>query len=142
MAVTIDVGAKETTHPLDKKTVGVRLAMAARRLAYGHELEYSGPAYVYHTAVNGRVTIMFRHVGRGLIAKGSGTLKGFMIAGADGKFVPANASIDKDNVIVWSRAVANPTAVRYAWSNWPDGANLYNKDGLPASPFRTDGERK
>ena len=88
--------------------------------------------------VQGRsIRISFTHVSGGLVAKG-GDLKTFVVAGQDGKFVPAAARIDHDTVVVSSPDVADPAAVRYAWDNYPEGCNLYNSDGLPAAPFRTD----
>ncbi|HEY5550872.1 MAG TPA: sugar-binding domain-containing protein [Opitutaceae bacterium] len=136
MAVTIDVGDAEDIHPANKEPVGARLALAASAVAYGERIEYSGPVYRKFT-VKGRVAMLdFTHVGGGLVAPG-GTLVGFTIAGADGVFHPAQATIFEDSVIVSSPAVAVPAAVRYAWANVPVG-NLFNRAGLPASPFRTD----
>lgn len=136
MAVTTDVGNATNIHPTAKAPVGARLALAARALAYGEKIEYSGPLYQFMTAQGDKITVSFTHVGGGLVAKG-GELKGFTIAGADGKFVPAKAEIQGQNVIVSADAVSQPKAVRYGWANVPD-VNLFNKEALPASPFRTD----
>lgn len=136
-AVAIDVGESDDIHPRNKQYVGRRLALAARKIAYGQDVVFSGPVYTGHTFREGRMVLAFDHIGRGLTARG-GNLEGFAIAGEDGRFVWANAEIKGDYVVVWSDAVARPVAVRYAWGNNPDKANLYNRNGLPASPFRTD----
>ena len=136
MAVITDAGDVNNIHPLNKQIVGARLALAARALAYGERIEYSGPAYKSMKIKGTKAVLSFTHVGGGLVAK-DGDLKGFTIAAADKQFVPAQAEIEGDTVIVSSDKVAKPVAVRYGWSNVPD-VNLYNKDGLPASPFRTD----
>lgn len=136
MAVTTDVGDATNIHPTRKAPVGARLALAARALTYGEKIEFSGPLYQSMKAQGDKVAISFTHVGGGLVAK-DGELKGFTIAGADGKFVPAKAEIQGANVIVSSSEVKAPKAVRYGWANVPD-VNLFNKDDMPASPFRTD----
>jgi sialate O-acetylesterase len=136
MAVTTDVGDAKDIHPRKKEPVGQRLALAARALTYGEEIEYSGPLYDSMLSQNGKAAIRFKHVGGGLIAK-DGELKGFTIAGEDGKFVPAQAKIEGSSVVVSAEGVTDPKAVRYGWANVPD-VNLFNKEGLPASPFRTD----
>ncbi len=136
MAVTTDVGEATDIHPTRKEPVGQRLALAARALAYGEKLEYSGPLYQSMTAKGDKIALSFTHVGGGLVAK-DGELKGFTIAGADGKFVPAKAVIKGPNIIVAAEGLTEPKAVRYGWDNVPD-VNLYNQNGLPASPFRTD----
>ena len=136
-AVAIDVGEADDIHPRNKQDVGRRLALAARHVAYGQDIVYSGPQYVGHQVIGDRVELVFAHVGGGLVAK-EGDLQGFAIAGEDGEFVWADAKIEGDRVVVSSDEVSNPTAVRYAWGNNPDRANLYNEEGLPASPFRTD----
>ncbi len=135
-AITIDVGDAEDIHPRNKQDVGRRLALAARHLAYGEDLVYSGPVYRSHRVDGGRMVITFDHVGSGLVARGD-QLKGFAIGGADGRFVWADARIDGSTVVVSSPSVRSPTAVRYAWADNPENANLYNKEGLPAAPFRT-----
>lgn len=136
MAVIIDIGESKDIHPRNKQDVGLRLGLAARAIAYGEKLVYSGPMYRQMTTEGNRVRLWFDFVGSGLEARG-GPLKGFVIAGADGNFVPAEARIDGETVVVSSPSVANPVAVRYAWEDDPV-CNLYNKEGLPASPFRTD----
>jgi sialate O-acetylesterase len=138
MVVTVDVGDANLIHPRHKEPVGDRLALAARALAYGEKIEYSGPAYDSMKIDGNKVILTFTHVGSGLLAK-DGPLKGFTIAGADKNFVDAKAEINGDTVSVSSDQVPSPVAVRYAWANVPD-CNLWNKDGLPASPFRTDPE--
>ena len=137
MAVTTDIGHPTDIHPKDKQPIGERLALAARALAYGEPVEYSGPDYDSMTVKGNRVTLAFKHVGGGLVAK-DGDLKGFTVAGADGEFVDAKAVIEGNTIVVSSETVAVPTAVRYGWTNVPD-INLWNKADLPASPFQTDG---
>lgn len=136
MAVTTDVGDPQDIHPRKKEPVGQRLALAARALAYGESLEYSGPLFTSLKIDGSKAIVSFAHVGAGLTAQ-NGELKGFTIAGADGKFVPAQAEIVGETVVVSSPGVVAPTAVRYGWANVPD-VNLFNKEGLPASPFRSD----
>lgn len=137
MAVTIDVGDTDI-HPPRKRPVGQRLALAARAVAYGEQIEWSGPLYRDCCSDGARMVVGFNHVGTGLVAK-DGPLTGFTIAGNDKRFVPAQAVISNDTVVVWSDAVATPVAVRYGWAGMPT-VNLYNQDGLPASPFRSDVE--
>lgn len=136
MAVTTDVGNEKDVHPLDKVPVGKRLALAARAVAYGEGIPYSSPVYQAMKVADGKVVLSFTHADGGLVAK-DGSLKGFTIAGEDGNFIPAEAEIRGSEVVVGSKDVPQPKAVRYGWSNVPD-VNLWNKDGLPASPFRTD----
>lgn len=136
MVVTTDVGNAEDIHPLDKEPVGQRLALAARALAYGEKIEYSGPEFDTLTVAKNRAVVHFKHTGSGLTAK-DGELKGFFVAGADGLFWPAKAEIQGETVEVFSDKVSEPMSVRYGWANVPD-VNLYNKEGLPASPFRSD----
>ena len=139
-AVIIDIGEANDIHPRNKQDVGLRLSLAARKLAYGEEkIVYSGPTYKEMKKDGQSIVLSFDHTGSGLLAKDKyGYLKGFTIAGADQKFVWAKAQIRGDQIVVWSDQVSNPAAVRYGWANNPDDANLYNKEGLPASPFRTD----
>ncbi|GAB3823270.1 sialate O-acetylesterase [Hymenobacter jeollabukensis] len=137
MAVAIDLGEWNDIHPLDKATVGHRLALQAEREAYGEKVEASGPLYQGMKVSGNKVTLSFTELGGGLVAKGGGELKQFAIAGADQQWQWAQARIEGDKVVVWSEQVPNPVAVRYAWADNPEGANLYNKAGLPASPFRT-----
>jgi sialate O-acetylesterase len=136
MAVITDVGNETDIHPTQKEPVGARLALAARAVAYGEKITYSGPVYKAMEMKGSRAVLSFGHTGSGLMAKG-GELKGFTIAGADGSFVPATAVIEGDTVVVSSPSVAKPVAVRYGWASTPD-VNLFNKEGLPATPFRTD----
>jgi sialate O-acetylesterase len=139
MAVAIDLGEWNDIHPLNKEDVGKRLALAARKLAYGDEdVVHSGPLYRSMRIERNRIVLTFAHAGGGLVSRGGGKLKYFAIAGADKKFVWAKARIEADEVIVWHEDVTDPVAVRYAWADNPEGANLYNSEGLPASPFRTD----
>ena len=139
MAVIIDIGEWNDIHPLNKEDVGKRLALGAERLAYGdEEIVYSGPVYKSMKIDGNKIILTFTHTGSGLTAKGGDELKQFAIAGADRKFIWAKAKIEGDNVIVWNDNISSPVAVRYGWADNPEGANLYNKEGLPASPFRTD----
>jgi len=138
MAVAIDAGEWNDIHPLNKKDVGERLALAAEKLAYGDaSLVYSGPIFQSAQVEGNKIILHFSNVGGGLIAKGDSVLNYFSIAGADKRYVWAKAVIDGDRVIVWSDEVSQPVSVRYAWADNPEGANLYNKEGLPASPFET-----
>lgn len=162
MAVIIDIGAASNIHPRNKQTVGYRLALAGLKVAYGQNIVYSGPVYASMTIEGNKARVKFKSVGGGLVAlpfkdpvlpngptlakrfgrdiKGlrpESEVLGFAIAGQDKKFVWAKARIEGDAVVVWSEKVAKPVAVRYAWENNPI-CNLYNKEGLPASPFRTD----
>jgi len=133
MAVTIDIGNPDNVHPTGKLTVGQRLALAARAVSYGEAaLEYSGPAFRQVTMEGGSLRVWFDHAA-GLEAKG-GPLTDFEVAGTDGKFVPAQAKIDGETVVLSSDSVAIPVAARYGWSNSPE-CHLYNGAGLPASPF-------
>ena len=136
MAVTIDIGHRTDIHPKNKKDVGERLALAALRLAYGKDITFSGPIYKSMAVHGSKVALSFIHLGGGLESKG-GKLRGFIVSGKDGQFAPAEAEIHGDEVLVWSDEIPHPTAVRYNWTAFPDG-NLYNAEGLPASPFRTD----
>jgi len=138
MAVTVDVGLANDIHSPFKEPVGGRLALAARALAYREKIEYSGPEYDSFRIDKSRVVLNFKHIGGGLVAK-DGPLKGFTIAGADKKFVEAKAEIVGNTVVVSSDHVTAPVAARFGWANVPD-VNFWNKDGLPASPFRTDPE--
>jgi sialate O-acetylesterase len=137
MVVTIDIGEEHNVHPKNKQEVGRRLALIAKSQVYGMDVTYSGPIYESMTIEGKAIRLRFKFVDGGLDARGGGDLKGFAIAGADRKFVPAEAVIDGDSILVTSKEVPNPLAVRYAWEMNPD-CNLINKAGLPASPFRTD----
>ena len=136
MAVITDVGDKDDIHPTKKEPVGGRLALLARGLAYGEKIECSGPLYRGRVVKGNRIILSFDHLGGGLETRG-GRLRGFAIGGADGKFVWANAEIDNGKVIVSSPQVDKPVAVRYGWADYPV-VNLFNREGLPATPFRTD----
>jgi len=138
MAVTIDIGDGSDIHPKDKQDVGYRLALAAQAIAYGRDVIYSGPIYDSMAVEGDKIRLRFKYVYGGLVAKNSAAgLSGFEIAGDDRKFVGAQASIDGDTVVVRSDRTPHPVAVRYAWGMNPS-CNLYNRAGLPASPFRTD----
>jgi len=138
MAVVTDIGEWNDIHPLNKEDVGKRLALAAENIACGDKnIVYSGPIYKSMKIEGNKIILTFTNTGSGLIAKG-GELKHFAIAGDDKKFVWANAKIDGDKIVVWNDNITNPAAVRYGWADNPQGANLYNMEGLPASPFRTD----
>ncbi len=136
MAVSIDCGDRIDIHPKDKRPIGERLALIARAKVYGEDIEYSGPEFRWMKVKGAKAILYFDHVGKGLLAKG-GPLKGFKICGADKVFVDAKAEIRKDTVEVSSSQIKAPKAVRYGWANYCE-INLFNKDGLPASPFRTD----
>ena len=139
MAVIHDIGEWNDIHPLNKKTVGERLAFAAEKVAYNdQQVVYSGPTYQSVKTDGNKMIITFSNTGSGLVASDGDSLKQFAIAGANQQFVWANAKIEGNTVVVWSDTINNPVAVRYAWANNPEGANLYNKEGLPASSFRTD----
>lgn len=136
MAVAIDLGEWNDIHPLNKKDVGNRLALLAEHLVYGNnKIVYSGPVFSGMTANNKQLVLEFTNIGSGLLAKNGNVLKHFAIAGADKQFVWANAAIKDNIVVVWNNSIAKPMYVRYAWADNPEGANLYNKEGLPASPF-------
>jgi len=138
-AVLIDIGEAGDIHPRNKQDVGHRLALAAEKVAYGRNIVYSGPVYKSMKVEGNRIVLSFENTGGGLVAKDRyGYLKGFAIAGADGKFVWAKATILGNSIVVYSDAVQQPVAVRYAWADNPDDANLYNTENLPAGPFRTD----
>jgi sialate O-acetylesterase len=138
MAVAIDLGEWNDIHPDNKKDVGERLALAAQKIAYGENIVYSGPIYQSSKTEGNKIIITFNHVGSGLITNDGEELSEFAIAEADRKFVWAKAKIEGNTVIVWNDAVTNPMYVRYAWADNPVNPNLFNKEGLPASPFRTD----
>ena len=139
MAVAIDIGEWNDIHPLNKKDVGKRLALAAQKVAYDDShVVYSGPMYQSMRNDGKKIILSFTNTGSGLTAKGSGKLHSFAIAGADRQFVWAKAKIKGNQIVVWSDRIEDPIAVRYAWADNPAGANLVNKEGLPASPFRTD----
>lgn len=139
MAVGIDAGEWNDIHPLDKQTIGKRMALAAQKIAYGDaNVVASGPMFESAKVEGDKIRIRFTSTGGGLIAKGDKELRHFAIAGADKKFVWGTAVIEGNEVVVSSKQVSQPLYVRYAWADNPDFANLYNKEGLPASPFKTD----
>ncbi|MBD8070437.1 sialate O-acetylesterase [Bacillus sp. PS06] len=140
MAVTIDIGEANDLHPQDKKTLGQRLALAAQGIAYNEPFVYSGPLFSHMEKIGQAIQLLFDHVGSGLIARGSmeGVLRSFTICGADSEYVPATAHISGAKIIVQNENVLEPLHVRYAWEDNPKDANLYNKEGLPASPFSTE----
>lgn len=136
MAITIDIGDPKDIHPQNKQDVGKRLAMWAEATVYGKTVACSGPLPAGHVVRGADVVVTFKHADGGLVAKG-GALRGFVIAGTDKKWLPAQARIEGPTVIVSHPEVKQPAAVRYAWCDNPD-CNLYNTAGLPATPFRTD----
>lgn len=140
MAVTIDIGNARDIHPRNKQDVGKRLALAARNIAYGESLVYSGPVYESMRIKKDKVILEFGHVGEGLkTLDGEQSVKAFAIAGEDQTFKGAETYIrGKNKVVVYSEEVKAPVAVRYAWADNPGEVNLYNSADLPASPFRTD----
>jgi sialate O-acetylesterase len=133
MAVTIDIGDAVDIHPKNKQDVGLRLAMAARAITYGEKVEWSGPLYRQVTQEEHALRVWFDHAD-GLAAKGA-ALTGFEVAGADGKYVAADAKIDGASVVVTNLTVTTPVSVRYGWAANPT-CNLVNREGLPASPFQ------
>jgi sialate O-acetylesterase len=136
LTVNIDQGEWNDIHPQNKEEVGRRMSLAAQKVGYGEkELVYSGPIYKSMKKAGNKIVLSFFHKGSGLVSKGGGELKEFAVAGADGKYVWAKARIKGNKVVVWNEKVAKPLAVRYAWADNPQGANLFNKEGLPASPF-------
>jgi len=139
MAVTIDIGEYNDIHPVKKKDLGYRLALAAQKIAYGEkQIVYSGPVFKSAKIEDNKVTLSFSNGGTGLTTKNGEELNCFEICSADNEYYPAKAKIVKDKIIVWSEKVAKPVGVRYAWANNPIDPNLYNKEGLPATPFRTN----
>ncbi len=137
MTVNIDLGEWNDIHPDNKKDVGERMALAALKLAYDENIVHSGPIYKSHEISRGEIIVSFDQVGSGLIADDGEPLSEFAIAGADKKFVWAEARIMDDKIVVWNDEIKDPKYVRYAWADNPDNPNLYNKEGLPASPFET-----
>jgi sialate O-acetylesterase len=139
MAVIIDIGEADNIHPKNKQDVGKRLALAALKIAYGKDIVYSGPIYKSMTVSGNKIIVDFDNTGSGLNCHDRyGYVKGFSIAGSDRKFHWAKAYIENNKVVVYCDKVNNPVAIRYGWANNPDDVNLYNNEGLPASPFRTD----
>ncbi|MEO8763653.1 MAG: sialate O-acetylesterase [Ginsengibacter sp.] len=139
MAVTLDIGEEKDIHPKNKEDVGKRLAAVALNKAYGKENVYNGPQYQSMKIESSKVILSFNKNGGDLSTNDPyGYLKGFEVAGADKKFYFAKAFIEGDHVIVSCDSVSSPVAVHYAWADYPGDANLYNKQGFPAEPFRTD----
>jgi sialate O-acetylesterase len=137
MAVSIDIGDHSDIHPANKRPLGLRLAREAERICYGYQPISAGPLYRRKKREGDKIRIFFHNADNGLKAQGD-ALGSFAIAGADGKYYWAEAVIEQDTVLVWSPAVPEPREVRYAWARYPGNANLYNREGFPASPFRTD----
>lgn len=137
MATAIDIGDAEDIHPRNKQDVGLRLWLQAKHLVYGENIIYSGPMYRGHVIKENKVEVSFYHVGKGLMQKNFDELVGFALAGEDQKFYWADAVIEGDRVILSAPEVPQPVAIRYGWADNPAVA-LYNKEGLPAVPFRTD----
>jgi sialate O-acetylesterase len=137
LAVIVDSGDEQDIHPRNKALVGRRLSRIALARDYGEPIEHSGPRLVQASYAGGGATLRFSHCQGGLAACGGTPIRGFAIAGADRKFVWAEAKLMADTVTVSSAQVMNPVAVRYGWADYPEG-NLVNQDGLPARPFRTD----
>jgi sialate O-acetylesterase len=140
VAVTIDLGEWNDIHPLNKKDIGQRLALAARNLAYGEkDIIYSGPVLKSHRVEGNKVLLTFDQVGQGIVSSDSEALRWFAVAGDDRKFFWAKAEIlGKDRIALHSEQVKSPKYARYAWQDNPEDVNFYNSAGLPASPFRTD----
>ena len=139
MATIIDIGEWNDIHPLNKQDVGKRLALVAQKQAYNDKkVIFSGPIYKSMKVNGNKIELTFSQTGSGLIAYKQSELNHFAISGANKKFVWARAEIKNNKIIVWGEDIESPVAVRYAWADNPEGANLFNKEGLPASPFRTD----
>ncbi|MCP3931067.1 MAG: sialate O-acetylesterase [Bacteroidetes bacterium] len=139
MAVSIDIGDASNIHPLNKHDVGNRLMLSALKVAYDKDIVHSGPMYKSMRIEGNKAIVSFDHIGSGLWIKNKhGYINEFEIAGEDKEYYWAKAKLVGDKIIVWSDHVTNPIAVRFGWSCNPAGFNLYNKEGLPASPFRTD----
>jgi len=138
MATAVDIGDANDIHPRNKQDVAHRLVLVAAKVAYGEDVIYSGPVYQSARMEASRIRIRLSHIGGGLVIKDKyGYARGFEIAGSDGKFTWAQARQDGSDIVVFNQAIKDPVAVRYDWSNTPDG-NLYNREGLPVVPFRSD----
>jgi len=139
MATRIDIGEWNDIHPQKKKEVGTRLALLAENMVYGDKnTTCYGPKFESMQIENDKIILSFSTFGSGMQFKGGGMHTNFAIAGEDKKFVWAEAKIENGKITVWSKEIPCPVAVRYAWADNPDGEKLYNTEGLPASPFRTD----
>jgi sialate O-acetylesterase len=136
MAVIHDIGESKDIHPKNKQDVGLRLALAARAIAYKQPIEYSGPMFQTATPENGAMRVYFTHAD-GMRSNTHEAITGFEIAGVDGRYVAAEAKVEGNTIVVASPEVASPTTVRYAWADDP-ACNLVNQVGLPASSFRSD----
>jgi sialate O-acetylesterase len=136
MAVIIDTGEEKNIHPTKKEPVGARLSLVARALVYGQDVVYSGPVYKSMRVQGDSIVLSFDHIHGGLVAK-DGPLTGFAVAGEDRKWAWADAKIVGDRIVLRSSKVPHPVAARFGWADFPL-VNLYNAEGLPASPFRTD----
>ncbi|MEI6337940.1 MAG: hypothetical protein WCQ57_05070 [Verrucomicrobiota bacterium] len=151
MAVTLDLNPTDNLHPPRKQAVGQRLALLARKKVYGEQLVASGPLYGSMKVEGAKIRVSFTETGGGLTLGGpplpyrkpkedpstEKALLGFQVCAADGVWTPASAEISGQSVVVWNDSVSHPLHVSYAWGNYPK-ANLYNKEDLPAAPFRTD----
>lgn len=139
MAIAIDLGDPDDIHPRNKKDIGYRLSLPARALVYKDTIVYSGPTYKSMNISGDTIVVAFEHTQHGLMTKSKyGYVTGFQLAGKDQKYVWAKAWIRDNNVFVYSPEIKNPIAVRYAWCDNPEDLNLYNRDGLPAGPFRSE----
>ena len=139
MAVTTDIGDAHDIHPKNKQDVGRRLAAVALHNCYGQPVEYSGPVFQSMKVQGNKVMVRFTHTGSGLLAKDRyGYLRGFELAGEDHRFRYAKAYIEGDGIVVYQDSISNPVALRYGWADDAGDANLYNREGFPAGPFRTD----
>ncbi|MFA6929804.1 MAG: sialate O-acetylesterase [Lentisphaeria bacterium] len=137
MAVSIDIGNPSDIHPVDKKTLGFRLAREAQRICYGYQGVSAGPLYKKMKREGNKIRLFFANTGSGLLTHGE-ELHSFAIAGKDKHYYWAEAKIDGNTVLVCADAVPEPLSVRYAWAMYPGNANLYNTEGFPASPFQTE----
>ncbi len=139
MAVTIDLGEWNDIHPDNKKTVGDRLALLAQNIIYNEKHKVcNGPVFESQKINGNKIILNFKNIGTGLISNDDEDLRWFAIAGADKKFVWAKTIIENNTIIVWNETIANPLYVRFAWADNPDNVNFYNREQLPAMPFRTD----
>jgi len=139
MAVTTDIGESTDIHPKNKQDVGKRLAAVALNNLYGQTMEYSGPVYQSMKTEGNKIILNFTHTGSGLLIKDKyGYIRGFEIAGKDQRFHYAKAYADGNRVVVYSDLVADPAEVHYGWADDAGDANLFNAEGFPAVPFRTD----
>ncbi len=136
MAVTLDIGNNENIHPANKKDVGERLALWALAKDYDRDIVFSGPLYKAMKIIESKIKLDFDFVRDGLVLTEKSET-GFLIAGKNKKFAPAKVKLDGNSILVWSEKIEKPLAVRYAWSDTAS-ATLFNKNGLPASSFRTD----